>query len=186
MAAYRLEIWFNYSTGAIDWGAAVANAGGNPPFSNGGAAIPRNGSTVSIRGAGNSSTMDIYVFDATGDGVSRDLQWIAVDFEKANQGVGGGRDPVQDASGLRGGITGAAFMGASNGGANGTTQGVGSEDSIFSAPSGTVAQRRWSLNAGFEQLTPGNYTFTVALVVTPRGGGQPFVIDPEMDIQSAP
>jgi len=184
VAAYRMEIWFNYSTGAINWGAAQANAGGNPPFSNGGSAIPKSGNTVTITGAGNSSSMDVYVFDATGDSVSRDLQWIEVDFEKANQGAGSGRDPVQDASGLRAGMTGLQFMGAQNGGANGTTQGVGSEDSIFSAPAGTVAQRRWSMNAGFERLTPGNYTFTVALVVTPHGGGQPFVIDPEMDIQS--
>ena len=184
MAAYRLEIWFNYSTGTIDWGMAQANAGGSPPFSNGGTAIPRSGSTVTITGAGNSSTMDIYLFDTTGDGVSRDLQWIEVDFEKANQGVGSGRDPVQDSAGLRDGITGLAFMGAQNGGANGLTSGVGQEDTIFSAPTGTVAQRRWSMNAGFEQLTPGNYTFTVALVVTPHGVGQVFQLDPEIDIDS--
>ena len=165
----------------MNWGAAQANAGGDPPFSNGGTAIPQSNGSVTITGAGNSSTMDIYVFDTTGDGVSRDLQWIEVDFEKSNRGGGNsGRDPVNDATGLRTGLTGAQF----SGNANGFTSGVGIEDDIFSAPANTVAQRRWSLAAGFEGLTPGNYTFTIALVVTPQGGGMAFQIDPEMDIQS--
>lgn len=177
MAAYRLEVWFNYSNGGVDWGLAQANAGGNPPFSNGGTAIPKTGSVVRVSGAGINSSLDIYVFDTTGDGVSRDLQFIRVDYEKA-AGNSSNQNPIPDASGLRDGLTGVAFCGT----ASGYTTGVGQEETVFSAPAGTVAQRRWSLAAGYEGLTPGHYTFTVQLVVTPTGGGQTFIIDPEMDI----
>jgi len=190
MPAYRLELWFDYNAQSLNWGAAVANAnapGYNPanPFATGGSAIQQstvNGKqVVTITGAGNNSTMDVYLFDVSGDGVSRDLQWIEVDFEKANQGAGGGSNPDADAAGLRTGLSGLAFMGASDGGANGTTTGVGQENTICNATTLT-AQRRWSGQNGFESLTPGNYTFTVACVVTPHNGGLALQIDPEMDI----
>ena len=184
MPAYRLEIWFNYTNQTVNWGVAQATGGGTPPFSNGGTAIAQSNNKVTITGAGNNSTMDVYVFDASGDGTTRQLQWIEVDFEKANQGSGGGNDPVQSAPGLRDGMSGADFMGAANGGANGTTTGVGQENTIFSAPSGTTAQRRWSMTSGFTQLTPGDYTFTVAIVPSLVGGAVTLQIDPEMDIQS--
>lgn len=87
-------------------------------------------------------------------------------------------NPVPDAAGLRDGMTGLQFCGT----ASGYTSGVGQEHTIFSAPAGTQAQRRWSLTQGYEGLTPGHYTFTVQLVVTPTGGGKAFIIDPEMDI----
>ena len=185
MAAFRMEIWFNYATGSIDWGVATDTSSATPPFSAGGAAIPRNGNKVSVTGAGNTSTMDIYVFDITADGVSRDLQWIQVDFEnKSGNNSGGGRDPVSSAPNLRTGMTGASFMGGTFG-ANGTTQGVGTEDDIFSAPAGMVAQRRWSLSAGFTQLTKGDYEFDIAMVVTPHGvDAKAFSTDPEMDIEN--
>lgn len=181
MGAYRLEVWFNYPQGAVDWGISQANTGGNPPFSNGGTGLAKNANgVVTITGAGTNSTFDIYVFDVSNDQVSRDLQWIRVDYEKAaGNSPGQSRDPIRDAAGLRDGLTGAQF----SGGANGFPSGVGQEDTIFSAPSGTpTAQRRWSLNAGYEGLTPGHYTFSVAIVVTPTGGGKVMAFDPEMDI----
>lgn len=178
MASYRLEVWFNYTTGAVSWGMAQAAAGGNPPFSNGGTGLPNPGGVVSIRGAGNNSSFDIYVFDVTGDGVARDLQFIRIDYERA-AGNSPNTNPVPDAAGLRDGMTGLQFCGT----VSGYTSGVGQEHTIFSAPAGTqAAQRRWSLTQGYEGLTPGHYTFTVQLVVTPTGGGKAFIIDPEMDI----
>lgn len=177
MASFRLEVWFNYSTGASDWGMAQAAANGNPPFSNGGTALAKNNGVVSISNAGNNSSFDIYVFDVTGDGVSRDLQFIRIDYERAT-GNSSNANPIPDATGLRNGMTGQQFCGT----ANGYVSGVNQEDTIFSAPAGTSAQRRWSLASGYEGLTPGHYTFTIQLVVTPTGGGQTFSIDPEMDI----
>ncbi len=178
MASYRLEVWFNYAQGTSGWGISQAAAGGNPPFSNGGTGLPNPGGVVSITGAGNNSSFDIYVFDVTNDGVARDLQFIRIDYERA-AGNSSNTNPVADASGLRDGMTGLQFCGT----ASGYTSGVGQEHTIFSAPAGTPpAQRRWSLSSGYEGLTPGHYTFTVKLVVTPSGGGVTFSIDPEMDI----
>lgn len=177
MASYRLEVWFNYATGSSDWGLAQANPGGDPPFSNGGNVVPRNGSVVSVRGAGNSSSFDIYVFDITNDGVARDLQYIRVDYERA-QGNSSNRDPISSAPSLRDGMTGEQFCSR----AGGYTAGVGEEEKVFSAPGTPTAQRRWSLASGYVGVTPGHYTFTVQLVVTPTGGGKALFIDPEMDI----
>lgn len=176
MAAFRLEVWFNYATGVSGWGMAQAAASGNPPFSNGGTALTKVGDKVSISGAGNNSSFDIYVFDVTGDGVARDLQFIRIDYERAT-GNSSNANPIADAAGLRDGLTGLEFCGT----ASGYTSGVGQEETIFSAP-GTTAQRRWSLSRGYEGLTPGNYTFTIQLVVTPTGQGKTFSVDPEMDI----
>ena len=178
MASYRLEVWFNYATGGVDWGMAQEVGNTNPPFEDGGTALPNPGGVVSITGAGNNSSFDIYVFDVTGDGVSRDLQFIRIDYERAT-GNSLNSNPIGDANGLRDGMTGAVFCGS----AAGVTRGQGEEEQIFSAPAGTpAAQRRWSLYDGYEGLTPGHYTFTVQLVVTPSGGGVTFSIDPEMDI----
>lgn len=178
MGVYRLEVWFNYPAGTIDWGMAQDTAGGNPPFSNGGTALAKNSSgVVTINGAGNNSTFDIYVFDVSGDGVARDLQWIRVDYERAAGNSSGG-DPISSAGPLRAGMTGAQFSGT----AGGFTSGVNQEDTIVSAPAGTTAQRRWSLDSGYVGLTPGRYTFDVDLVVTPANGGKVLAFDPEMDI----
>jgi hypothetical protein len=180
-------MWFNYTAGTYDWGVAQANdANADPPFSTGGTAIGKNpNGSVTINGAGNDSTMDIYLFDVTGDGNARDLQWILVDYEKGSGAASNqGRDPIRDAAGLRDGMNGTSFMGAENGGAAGTQNGVGQENTIFSAPSNTVSQRRWSLDGAFEQVTPGKYFFKAAFVMTPTNGGQAFQIDPEMDINN--
>lgn len=178
MASYRLEVWFNYATGAVNWGMAQAAANGNPPFSNGGTTLAKPNGVVSISGAGNNSSFDIYVFDVTGDGALRDLQFIRIDYERAT-GNSSNANPIGDAAGLRNGMTGQQFCGT----ASGYISGVGQEDTIFSAPAGTPpAQRRWSLSQGYEGLTPGHYTFTIQLVVTPSGQGVTFSIDPEMDI----
>jgi hypothetical protein len=180
MANFRLELWFDYNASppTLNWGVAQ-DAGGDPPFSDGGTAIAKTGDKVVITGAGSNSMLDIYLFDVSGDGVARDLQWIWIDYTRA-QGNSGTRNPVAESKPLRRGMTGAAFCGS----AGGTTQGVGYEDTIFSAPSGTTAQRRWSAVAGYEGLTPGDYFFKASVVVTPAGGGQAFSVDPEMDIQT--
>lgn len=179
MGVYRLEVWFNYPAGTIDWGMAQDTAGGSPPFSNGGTALAKNNGVVTINGAGTSSSFDIYVFDVSGDNVARDLQWIRVDYERA-AGNAAGRDPIGSAESLRAGMTGAQFCGVTGG----YTSGVNQEDDIFSAPSGTTAQRRWSLSSGYVGLTPGHYTFDVDLVVTPADGGKVLAFDPEMDINT--
>jgi hypothetical protein len=181
MGAYRLEVWFNYPQGTIDWGIAQAAAGGNPPFSNGGTALPKNSDgVVTITGAGRNSTFDIYLFDVSGDQVARTLQSIQIDYEKAGgAGPGQGRNPIGDAAGLRNGLTGAQFSGQ----AGGYTSGVGQEETIFSAPAGTpAAQRRWSLIAGYEGLTPGRYSFTASTVVAEGNSNKTLGFDPEMDI----
>jgi len=178
MASYRLEAWFNYTSGDSGWGMAQALANGNPPFSNGGSALAKVNNVVSITGAGNNSSFDIYVFDVTGDGVSRELQFIRIDYERAT-GNASNANPIADAAGLRNGLTGQQFCGT----AGGYSSGAGQEDTIFSAPANTLpAQRRWSLASGYEGLTPGHYTFSIQLVVTPSGQGVTFTIDPEMDI----
>lgn len=177
MASYRLEVWFNYATGVTGWGMAQANPGGDPPFSNGGSALAKVDDKVSIRGAGNSSSFDIYVFDVTNDGVARDLQYIRIDYERA-QGNSSNRDPISWAPALRDGMTGEQFCSR----AGGYTSGVGEEEIVFSAPGTPTAQRRWSLASGYQGITPGHYTFTVQLVVTPTGSGKALFIDPEMDI----
>src|SRR5688500_20193239 len=103
MGAYRLEVWFNYPQGTIDWGIAQAAAGGSPPFRNGGTALPKNSQgVVTINGAGGNSTFDIYVFDVSNDQVARTLQSIQIDYEKAGgAGPGQGNNPIGDAAALR-------------------------------------------------------------------------------------
>src|SRR5688500_13338928 len=162
MGVYRLEIWFDYPGSAINWGVSQDTIGANPPFSQGGTGLAKSADgVVTINGAGNSSSFDIYLFDVSNDQVSRDLQWIRVDYELASSGQGPDRDPIADAAGLRDGLTGPEFSGS----ANGFPSGVGQEDTIFSAPSGTpAAQRRWSLDSGYEGLRPGHYTFSDAIV----------------------
>ena len=185
MGTYRLEIWFDYNQQTIDWGVAQAPAQppnpGNPPFSNGGTALPKTADgTVQITGAGNSSTFDVYVFDVTPGNAARVLQTIEIDYEVGRNPVPGqGRDPFSDASGLRSGLTGAAFAGN----ANGYTTGIGQENTVFCAP-GKTAQRRWSLAAGFEGLSRGHYSFDGTLTVAPQGAtqGETLSFDPEMDI----
>lgn len=182
MGAYRLEVWFNYPLGTIEWGIAQATAGGNPPFSNGGTALPKSpGGVVTITGAGNNSSFDIYVFDTSGDGVARTMQSIQIDYEKAGgAGPGQGNNPIGDAARLRNGMTGAQFCGR----ADGYTSGVGQEETVFSAPTGTTAQRRWSLNAGYEGLTPGRYSFTASMTIAQGAGSKTIGFDPEMDIEN--
>lgn len=181
MANFRLELWFDYnqSPPVLNWGVAQDAGGATTPFANGGTALQKVDDKVVITGAGNSSTFDIYLFDVSGDAVARDLQWIWMDYTRA-QGNSGTRNPVAESKPLRRGMTGEAFCGS----AGGTTQAVGEEDTIYSAPSGTTAQRRWSLASGYEGLTPGDYFFKASIVVTPQGGGQAFSVDPEMDIET--
>lgn len=183
MGAYRLEVWFNYPEGTIAWGMAQAAAGGNPPFSNGGTALPTNtDGVVTITGAGNNSDFDIYLFDVSGDQVPRTLQSIEIDYEKAGgAGPGQGNNPIGDAARLRAGMTGAQFCGR----ADGFTSGVGQEETILSAPAGTpAAQRRWSLAAGYEGLTPGRYSFTASMVINQGADSKTIGFDPEMDIEN--
>lgn len=183
MSAYRLEVWFDYPDGTIGWGIAEAAAGGNPPFSNGGTALPKNADgVVTITGAGSNSSFDIYVFDTSGDQVARTMQSIQIDYEKAGgAGPGQGNNPIGDAARLRAGMTGAQFSGQ----AGGYTSGVGQEQTILSAPAGTPpAQRRWSLAAGYEGLTPGRYSFTASMVINQGNDSKTIGFDPEMDIEN--
>jgi hypothetical protein len=179
MGIYRLEIWFNAQQNSIDWGVAEATGGGNTPFQNGGNPLAKNNGVVTITGAGNRSTFDIYVFDVTGDGVARQMQTIEIDYERAAGGPNQGRDPISWGDSLRAGMTGAQF----NGDANGYTAGVGQEDTVFCAP-GLTAQRRWSMASGYQGVMPGHYTFDASIVMTPPNPGQVFSFDPEMDINT--
>lgn len=194
MPAYRLELWFDYNNKTLDWGMAVANPGGPPPFANGGTAItptlytdPKGKKRKKVSFPGENSTIDVYVFDVTSPpNVVRVLDFIQVDFEKANPGQpgqGNNNNPAPDAPAIRQGLPGLDFNGAANGGANGTTLGTGQENTIYSSPTPLTAQRRWSGQDGYETLTPGNYTFTVVIRVTDPSNGQiQLNIDPEMDI----
>ena len=176
MGIYRLEMWFNALADTVDWGIAQATGGGNTPFQNGGTPLAKNANgVVTINGAGNSSTFDIYLFDVTGDGVARQLDSIQIDYERAAGGPNPGRDPISWGDSLRDGMTGAQF----NGNANGYTGGVGQEDTVFCAP-GLTAQRRWSMASGYQGVTPGHYTFDASIVVS----GQEYSFDPEMDVNT--
>lgn len=176
MGIYRLEIWFNSPQGTIDWGIAQATGGGATPFQNGGTRLAKNNDVVSINGAGNSSTFDIYVFDVSGDGVARQLDSIEIDYERATGGSGDPRNPISWGDNLRNGMTGAQFSGT----ADGYTTGIGQEETVFSAPAPMTAQRRWSLASGYQGVTPGHYTFDATITVS----GQEFSFDPEMDVNT--
>jgi hypothetical protein len=191
MANYRLEIWFNYRNEKVDWGVALANPGGNPPFSNGGTPLSKNGNKVTLTGIPNDSVpFDIYLFDNTGDTVARQLQWFALDYEEASTPAPGqvGRDPISDAESLRTGQDGDTFMGLGAGGRNGNTSGQGSENNITCAPGTPLAERRWSADIGYGETlaSPGNYQFTAAFVIgsPSEGSVKGFTVDPEMDIQT--
>jgi hypothetical protein len=167
--------------------AKANNDQDDPPFKSGGTALPIVNNVVTLTGvANNTSPFDIYVFDNTGDTNARVLQWIALDYEEsANPAPGQGSNPISSAPSLRSGMTGASFMGAQNGGGNGTTTGVGEENDIVCA-GGVASTRRWSFSAGYsEKLAPGNYNFTCGFVVwSPQGIVKGFTVDPEMDIQT--
>jgi hypothetical protein len=175
MSQYRLELWFNFDgTTSCGWGLANVTDTSNPSV-----VEKRKGTKVKIPD-GNTSQMDIVVFDASTAPASgsNSFDYIQLDFEitpgkgKSNQT----NNPITDGPSLRNGLTSAQFD------TSGPTAGM----SIYSYPGGTkVSLNGWENTGAFESLSVGNYTFSGTMKATPAGGAQQtFPIDPEIEIDS--
>jgi hypothetical protein len=185
MSMYRLEMWFDMANPAVfQWGVVKSNNSG-PGFGGGGTPLPKvpkgpfNVPTVTIPD-GTTSTFDVYLFDASTDGVARDLLSIKVDYEDADDPNPG--NPISWAPALRAGMTGDQF----NSNKAGYKRG-GPEEQIWSL--GTPAkdtQRRWSIGAGYLGLVDGKFKFCATVVVAPANttNGTPLTFDPEMDVEN--